>query len=298
LAQAGQPALGQVAKAARTGSLESATRAINVLLSWSETGDDALRLRALEVLAGLDSHPRVSRRAGQLLFDAREQIAVARLVQLGGQVTEIGNLFNAPVPLLHIKLDSTWKGDEKDLDLLNEIHHARIVSLYYAPLSDEQILRLGELEGLQKLELYGTKVTPKVVSKLSERIPNVDVRSGALLGISGLALNGVPSVDKVVPGSAAEKAGIQHGDSITELNGQPLNDFTDLTQKIGAFQPGDSVELTIHRGERQLKRSVTFQKWSIASTAEASHVPTPAKQNLQAPDQKETPPKQLYLERR
>jgi hypothetical protein len=52
--------LDAVAEAARNGSLECATRAINILLAWSEAEDHELVLAALEKLSTMDSHPKQS----------------------------------------------------------------------------------------------------------------------------------------------------------------------------------------------------------------------------------------------
>lgn len=42
------------------------------------------------------------------------------------------------------------------------------------------------------------------------------------------------------------------GDVITEVNGKPIDDFTDLLTTVAFQQPGDSFELTILRdGEQQ-----------------------------------------------
>jgi serine protease Do len=43
----------------------------------------------------------------------------------------------------------------------------------------------------------------------------------------------------------AAKAGIQSGDVITAVNGQPVKDARDLAKRIGGLAPGSSVKLTI-----------------------------------------------------
>ena len=97
---------------------------------------------------------------------------------------------------------------------------------------------------------------------LADRYPpkTVDIRSGALLGVSG-DIHGNSEVTQVVKDSAAFKAGIIVGDRITAINGDQVNDFEHLTRKIADYQPGDTVTLTIHRKDKQLEVKATFDQW-------------------------------------
>ena len=45
----------------------------------------------------------------------------------------------------------------------------------------------------------------------------------------------------------AQKAGVQAGDVITAVNGEPVKDARDLAKKIGAKMPNDTVQLTVVR---------------------------------------------------
>jgi len=59
-------------------------------------------------------------------------------------------------------------------------------------------------------------------------------------------------VNRVEPGSAAEKAGIEVGDVILEVNGRDIEVFSDLPPVVGSVRPGEEVSLTISRwGETQ-----------------------------------------------
>jgi serine protease Do len=54
-------------------------------------------------------------------------------------------------------------------------------------------------------------------------------------------------VGNVDPNSPGGKAGLQRGDVITELNGQPIPGPNDLRLKIGTMAPGTSVHLKVDR---------------------------------------------------
>jgi putative serine protease PepD len=56
----------------------------------------------------------------------------------------------------------------------------------------------------------------------------------------------------VIPGSGAEAAGIEQGDVIVAVDGDPITVNDDLGAAIAQHQPGDTVEVTIERdGEEQ-----------------------------------------------
>ena len=64
------------------------------------------------------------------------------------------------------------------------------------------------------------------------------------LEIDDSTVNGA-TVGDVTPGSPAESAGIQAGDVITAVNGQPVPDAVSLITRIRSFAPGDTVTLTV-----------------------------------------------------
>src|SRR5579864_583677 len=89
---------------------------------------------------------------------------------------------------------------------------------------------------------------------------NVPPEKGALIG----------SVDPNGPGA---KAGLQRGDVIEELNGQPVTGSNDLRLKVGAMAPGTDIRLRVNRDGKE--RDVTVK------LAEANIRPRRHRTNLQ-----------------
>lgn len=71
-------------------------------------------------------------------------------------------------------------------------------------------------------------------------------------------------VEEVVPGSAAEVAGIQLADVITAVNGVALTESADLRVRIIEKAPGDEIELTILRSGVELVVDATLGDTSMA----------------------------------
>lgn len=62
--------------------------------------------------------------------------------------------------------------------------------------------------------------------------------------------SGAAQVARVVPGSAADEAGIQAGDVIVAVDGQELTNALQLSTLIARYEPGDRIRITVNRDGR------------------------------------------------
>lgn len=76
---------------------------------------------------------------------------------------------------------------------------------------------------------------------------------GARVGTKGS--DGGPSVSEGGPG---DKAGIKPGDVITEVDGQRVHSGEELIVRTRAHRPGDRLELTLQRGGKEMRISLTL----------------------------------------
>ncbi|MFY1704139.1 trypsin-like peptidase domain-containing protein [Micromonospora sp. WMMA1923] len=70
--------------------------------------------------------------------------------------------------------------------------------------------------------------------------------------------NGGAVVSSVLPGSAAEQAGLQRGDVITRFGDKTVNDSNDLVGAVQASKVGDRVEVRYQRGGNESTVTVTL----------------------------------------
>ncbi|MGD0840769.1 MAG: DegQ family serine endoprotease [Candidatus Acidiferrales bacterium] len=87
---------------------------------------------------------------------------------------------------------------------------------------------------------------------------------------------GLPSsegalVGDVKAGGPASKAGMQRGDVILTLNGQPVEDSRSLRLHIASMAPGQTVQLGVQRNQTKLSLSVTLAE--LPETPEAASAP-------------------------
>jgi serine protease Do len=72
-------------------------------------------------------------------------------------------------------------------------------------------------------------------------------------------------VAKLAPGGAADKAGVEPGDVITEFNGRPVPNTTDLVNMVTATKPGTTVPLKLLRDKRERTVNVTIEELDLAA---------------------------------
>ncbi|HEY65584.1 MAG TPA: PDZ domain-containing protein [Caldilineae bacterium] len=65
-------------------------------------------------------------------------------------------------------------------------------------------------------------------------------------------------IQEVMPDSPADEAGLRAGDLIIAVNGQAIDPEHPLNEIIGAYSPGDRVEITILRGGREMTIGLTL----------------------------------------
>ena len=84
---------------------------------------------------------------------------------------------------------------------------------------------------------------------LGAEMQNLDPELAAAFGIDG---RGGAVLVNIVPGSQADKAGLQAGDVVTGINGKPVRDASDLRNRIALMRVGDPVKLEVVRDGKRL----------------------------------------------
>lgn len=74
----------------------------------------------------------------------------------------------------------------------------------------------------------------------------------------GLNHGGGALISDVTPDSPASKAGLERGDIIQQLNGQPVQDSGELSVEISEMSPGTVAHLQIYRKGTTLQKDVTL----------------------------------------
>jgi len=67
-------------------------------------------------------------------------------------------------------------------------------------------------------------------------------------------------IPQVTEGSAADKAGIEQGDVIIEVEGRPIESASGLRNRIAEYKPGTRVDITVLRDGRRRTLTATLEK--------------------------------------
>ena len=140
----------------------------------------------------------------------------------------------------------------------------------------------GQVVGITTAKYSGTTNSGASIEGIGFAIPIDDVAAmfddlidygyvtGAYMGVSvenvdedAASRYSLPTgayVVKVEPDSAAQKAGIEVKDIITDVGGHSVSNITDLTRALRSFKAGDATTITVVRGGKQVTLQITLDE--------------------------------------
>ncbi len=111
---------------------------------------------------------------------------------------------------------------------------------------------------VSQLEANGEVVRPSLgVRYTSLTIVNPEYRT-SVMGLDEKNTKGA-FVTEVVPNSSADKAGLQKYDLITEVDGQAIESYTDLKQKLYQYKVGDTITIKVRRQQEEIDLTVHLE---------------------------------------
>ncbi len=113
-----------------------------------------------------------------------------------------------------------------------------------------------------KLTLVRGSATEQLTITLGD-VPDRPLRDLPLkprpsLGVALVAGEAPPRIAHVLPGSAAEQAGLQANDVIVVFDGRALANYQELIAMVAARKPGDTVNVKLKRNGEELEKPVTL----------------------------------------
>lgn len=154
----------------------------------------------------------------------------------------------------------------------------------------------GNVVGITTAKYSGSTTSGTIIESIGFAIPINDIKSivndlqtyGYVTGkpYLGITVGDIESaymfyydypssayVNSVVPGSCAEKAGIQKGDIITALGDYMVQSHTDLVAALKHFHAGDTTTLSVYRDGEKSVLDITFDERTPEATAAATKEP-------------------------
>jgi len=103
----------------------------------------------------------------------------------------------------------------------------------------------------------GLEVDPVAIGVVSVGARKINAPSGAL-GVQLDQKDDVARIEKVMPDSAAERAGMQNGDTVIKVNGKEIKGRQNLIETVRAYMPGERIEVVVKRGDKEMTLTVTL----------------------------------------
>lgn len=142
------------------------------------------------------------------------------------------------------------KGPKVDNELLTALFDCASLEhleLTYTNVDDSAIDTIVDLPLVDSLRLFGTKISAAGADRIKKELDGLDIYfgRGGFLGVQNSQSD--LTVSKVVPGSGAEKGGIEAYDEITHVNDKPVKTFVQLREELANYAAGEQVTITVKR---------------------------------------------------
>jgi serine protease Do len=103
----------------------------------------------------------------------------------------------------------------------------------------------------------GLEIDPVAIGVVSVGARKIVAPSGAM-GVQLDQKDDVARIEKVMPDSAAERAGILAGDTVLKINGKEIKGRQNLIETVRNYMPGERIEVVVKRGEKEMTLTVTL----------------------------------------
>lgn len=174
--------------------------------------------------------------------------------------TEPASSQTAYAPLQYVSsrwavIDDKWLGKEEDWNLLTRIDNLVSLQINGMELTPAALEAIATCPNLTQLSLNRCRCDYR------ELIQALDGKSGLYVSATGTGRMGVYGgeqidldgclVGQVMEQTPAARAGLQPGDRIERINGEPTPTFTHLALYVALKNPGETLTLQIRRGDRR-----------------------------------------------
>lgn len=121
----------------------------------------------------------------------------------------------------------------------------------------------------------GFAIPIDTASRVANELISGGVATKPQLGVTGTnGQSGAATISSVVPGSAADKAGLKAGETIAKVGNRAVSSFSDLVAQISSNAPGSKINLTVADAaggnQRQVEVTLGSEQDKAAETVDDS----------------------------
>ena len=212
--------------------------------------------------------------------DGSAALTLSDTAILWGSPIRILSQWEAGVPMLSAGLVST----QPSFDAALGAERFQIDAILHpgsqgGPVFDQTGRVIGIVAGVRNRDegIGSSAISTEPLTRLIDFVR--DGGQGAIpkpwFGITMVATESGVVVRDIVVGSAAQQAGIQAGDRIVAVDSQPVQRPRDVSRAVVARRPGQTLSVTVQRGEQQHELTATLAE-SPTSNNDAARAALPS----------------------
>jgi hypothetical protein len=217
----------------------------------------------LEDIAAEDIFP--GEEMGDEIVDAMEMPAGAGIAMIGGPIFMGGGIvMGSDIDMSpgYMSLTREWRGGDAGLKHLKDLSGIANLQIEHAELSDAALPHIAKLASLKHLAIRGGKFSRDALRVFHRQRPNVSIMAmgDGMMGVNGPFNSEGCTLDTVFPGSAAHDGGLRAGDKVTAIEGDPVNDFSDLTICVSTRKVGEKLKVAYERDGQKQETEITLKQ--------------------------------------
>jgi len=161
----------------------------------------------------------------------------------------------------YMTLGREWRGGDAGLKHLKDLSSVAQLQIDHADLSDAALPHMAQMKSLKYVSIRGGKFSPDALRAFHRQRPNVSLMAmgEGMMGVNAAFNSEGCVLDSVIAGTAAHEAGLQSGDKVTSIAGEPIADFSELTIAVSTRKPGDKLRVVYDRGGERRETDVILK---------------------------------------
>ena len=189
------------------------------------------------------------------LFDGDRHVAMGTIISSNGLIITKNSEVASRGPITCLLADGRKLPTE--IQRADKIHDVALLKIEANELTP---IRWANQQPAVGQFLLAPDQTGEVIAIGNYSVPPRSTKVGeqAFLGVKPETTSRGVRISDVRPGTASFQAGLQNGDIITELGGQPIRETSDLVFQIRMHEPGDQVAIKFLRDGSPNKTNATL----------------------------------------
>jgi hypothetical protein len=213
---------------------------------------------------GAEAPPRVAIAAKERAVEAVEIVEAVDFGIVGGPIFFGGGMMmglDSGASPGYLSLGREWRGGDAGLQHAKDLNGISSLQIENADLTDAALPHIAQMKSLKYVSVRGGKFSRDALRAFHRQRPTVSLMAmgEGMMGVNASFNHEGCVLDSVMAGTAAQEAGLQSGDKVIAIAGDPIADFSELTIAVSTRKPGDKLKIIYERGGQRREADLTLK---------------------------------------